>query len=279
MRTFAGRSRGESPTRQVALPSRVGALQRRETESSPHGPHTIGTQRNGIAHFAKDMSRVPVSSARPVEVSPWLECSLEGIQCKLAVSAPGDRFELEADATAEQVTRLRAPMAQRHLKSGADAPTPSDAVPLQIQRIANGGGTGTAQTGSDLASGLGAGVPLDTASRAYFEPRFGHDFGNVRIHDGSRANMVAANIRARAFTLGGDVAFAVGEHDPVSERGKRLLAHELTHVVQQSAAAPGRATPKMGSSPGAVLQVRRTTSNAAQSKVRVRTARTLKKNW
>jgi len=65
------------------------------------------------------------------------------------------------------------------------------------------------------------------------EPRFGQDFGNVRIHQGPTAETAAASLQARAFTLGRDVVFAAGEHDPKSEGGKRLLAHELTHVVQQ----------------------------------------------
>lgn len=73
-----------------------------------------------------------------------------------------------------------------------------------------------------------------TLQRSLVEPRFGHDFGNVRIHNGPQADWAAASVQARAFTLGRDVVFAAGQHDPGSEGGKRLLAHELTHVVQQS---------------------------------------------
>jgi hypothetical protein len=66
------------------------------------------------------------------------------------------------------------------------------------------------------------------------DSRFGDDFGDVRIHTGSQAARTAASIRARAFTLGRDIVFGVGDHnDPRSASGKRLLAHELTHVVQQ----------------------------------------------
>jgi hypothetical protein len=81
---------------------------------------------------------------------------------------------------------------------------------------------------------LGSGSPLDTASRDYFEPRFGQSFDNVRIHSGPEAAAAAATVRARAFTLGNDIVFGAGEHQPESSQGKRLLAHELTHVLQQS---------------------------------------------
>jgi uncharacterized protein DUF4157 len=157
------------------------------------------------------------------------------VQTKLAISTPGDEFEQEADRVADQVMRMPDPMLQRQCKGCADASTlrSNDEEEPQMQRQANGE-NGTGEVVSDFASRLGAGVPLDIASRAYFEPRFVHDFGNVRIHDGPQAGRAAASVQARAFTLGRDVVFAAGEHDPGSESGKRLLAHELTHVVQQS---------------------------------------------
>jgi len=161
-------------------------------------------------------------------------CTAMSLQRKAQVSAPGDRFEREADEVADQVMRMPDSMVQRQCKACSDAstPRPSDEGEPQIQRRANGEG-GTSKVASDFTNRLGAGVPLDTASRSYFEPRFGHDFDNVRIHNGPQADRAASSIQARAFTLGRDVVFAAGEHDPGSEGGKRLLAHELTHVVQQ----------------------------------------------
>ena len=82
------------------------------------------------------------------------------------------------------------------------------------------------------------GQPLDAASRAFFEPRFGHDFGKVRIHTGSRAEESAQAVRARAYTAGEDIVFGVGEHRPNDHEGRKLLAHELAHVVQPSLAFP-----------------------------------------
>jgi hypothetical protein len=78
--------------------------------------------------------------------------------------------------------------------------------------------------------------------RSFFEPRFGQDFGSVRIHTGPEAAEAAQGVRARAFTIGRDVVFGGGEYQPTSARGQRLLAHELTHVVQQQSAGAGRET-------------------------------------
>ncbi len=103
-----------------------------------------------------------------------------------------------------------------------------------LPRQNTGGELGPTEVAADFTSRLGSGQPLDSVSRAFFEPRFVHDFSGVRIHAGTLANAAATSLQARAFTSGRDVVFAAGELNPRSERGKRLLAHELTHVVQQS---------------------------------------------
>jgi hypothetical protein len=89
---------------------------------------------------------------------------------------------------------------------------------------------------ADVAATAAAagGTPLPGASRAYFEPRFGHDFSRVRVHTGSEAAAGARAVRARAYTVGSHIVFGSGEYAPDSMSGKRLLAHELTHVVQQN---------------------------------------------
>jgi outer membrane protein OmpA-like peptidoglycan-associated protein len=79
-----------------------------------------------------------------------------------------------------------------------------------------------------------AGQPLDAAARAAMEPRFGHDFGAVRVHADARAAEAAERAGARAYTLGSDVVFGAGEYQPQSAPGRRLIAHELAHVVQQA---------------------------------------------
>src|SRR5260370_13196541 len=77
------------------------------------------------------------------------------------------------------------------------------------------------------------GQPLDLSSRALMEPRFGQDFSNVRVHTDSQAADSAGAVNALAYTVGRDVVFGAGQYAPQSPAGKSLLAHELTHVVQQ----------------------------------------------
>lgn len=86
---------------------------------------------------------------------------------------------------------------------------------------------------SNIQSIKGAGQPLSASERAFFEPRFGADFGKVRVHNDTRAADVAQSVNARAFTLGHDVVFGAGQYSPGTGEGRRLLAHELTHAVQQ----------------------------------------------
>jgi hypothetical protein len=84
------------------------------------------------------------------------------------------------------------------------------------------------------------GQPLEHGTRAFMEARFGHDFSRVRVHTDRDAVASATSLQALAYTVGQDIVFGRGQYEPGSERGKRLLAHELTHVIQQGSAAPLR---------------------------------------
>jgi hypothetical protein len=94
-----------------------------------------------------------------------------------------------------------------------------------------------AQSASAIVQSAGQGRPLSTPERAYFEPRFGHRFDRVRVHDGASSGGLASELRARAFTYGEDIFLGRGEYRPESQEGRRLLAHELAHTLQQ---APSR---------------------------------------
>jgi len=105
-----------------------------------------------------------------------------------------------------------------------------------LDRSAKGSGDSEAENGEfpySVLSQLGPGMPLDVTNQSSFHRSFGYDFGNVRIHSSPQANRIATELQARAFTVGRDVVFASGEYNPQTEGGKSLLAHELTHVVQQ----------------------------------------------
>src|SRR5215467_6933383 len=83
------------------------------------------------------------------------------------------------------------------------------------------------------------GRPLDAAARGLMESRFGHDFGNVRVHADDRAAESAQAVNAKAYAVGNNIVFNRGEYQPRSAAGLRSLAHELTHVVQQTATGGG----------------------------------------
>jgi outer membrane protein OmpA-like peptidoglycan-associated protein len=89
------------------------------------------------------------------------------------------------------------------------------------------------------------GRPLDPPTRAFFEPRFGHDFSKVRVHADALAAESARAVGALAYTLGPDVVFGAGQYAPTTDAGRSLIAHELTHVVQQRGLAPPEAVPPL----------------------------------
>ena len=106
-----------------------------------------------------------------------------------------------------------------------------------VQRASGSSGKAKmpSKTESQIQSLSGGGAPLSRAETGFFEPRFGRSFDNVRIHTGDAADQAAKSINARAFTLGNNIAFAKGEYDSSSTAGRTLMAHELTHTIQQSA--------------------------------------------
>ncbi len=141
------------------------------------------------------------------------------IQAKLVIGPPGDIYEQEADRIAEQVVRMPGSLGQdKNNRKGTG---------LHIQRIARN--NGTLETTEDLELNTSGGQPLSSSMRQFMEPRFGADFGHIRLHTDHDAHHKASQIQARAFTYGRDIWLGKGE----SEQDKRLMAHELTHVVQQ----------------------------------------------
>jgi len=155
-----------------------------------------------------------------------------GVMPKLAVGAPDDPYEREADRVADHVMRMPAPGADRACTSCAsEQPTRSTEEP-RIQRQPVTAATPIALPGT-LHAAQGAGRPLDAAVQAFAEPRFDRDFSAVRVHDDPRARMRAASLGARAFTYGTHIWLGHNE----SAGDLRLMAHELTHVIQQTTAS------------------------------------------
>jgi hypothetical protein len=158
-----------------------------------------------------------------------------GIQHKLTINQPGDKYEREADRVAEQVMRMPEPRLQRQTEPDDDE---EEEELLQTKPLAQRQGTG--QTLAGVALPIvhevlsSPGQPLDSATRGFMGPRFGHDFSQVRVHTDARAAESAEAVNARAYTVANNIAFRRGEYAPETLAGRRLLAHELTHVIQQS---------------------------------------------
>jgi hypothetical protein len=178
-----------------------------------------------------------------------LSRSTPAIQAKLTVNQPGDRYEQEADRVAEQVMRMPDPVAAPNFHA-----SPREEVSLQ-RTPALADSSGSAVAPPIVHEVLNSpGQPLDTAIRAYFEPRFGFDFSRVRVHSDSKAARSAEKLGAAAYACGDEIVFAVGRYAPGGTSGGRVLAHELAHVVQQadgSGAAVIRRVPANSSGPGA----------------------------
>src|SRR6185436_815942 len=131
------------------------------------------------------------------------------------------------------------PVAQSEASAGTAAAGTAPAARVQRTSAHAHGGGETAVPSIVHEALNSSGRPLDGATRAFMEQRFGHDFSNVRVHTDARAAESARSINALAYTSGRDVVFGAGQHATPTSEGKRLLAHELTHVIQQSATAPG----------------------------------------
>jgi hypothetical protein len=110
---------------------------------------------------------------------------------------------------------------------------------LQMKRIQRVGGEAGFDVSSDVEAGIqsqrGGGQPLPDNVRGSMEGAFGADFGNVRVHTGAESDTLNRSVQARAFTTGSDIFFREGEYNPDSSDGQRLIAHELTHTIQQGA--------------------------------------------
>ena len=168
------------------------------------------------------------------------------MQTKLAINTPGDEYEQEADRTSVEVMRMPEPSAQRKCKECEETDRMATGAIRRMyaatsspdsmlgQQTGENAPIDAPQIVSDVVSEPGH--PLDPLVRSFMEPRFGYDFSQVRIHTGLRAAESARTANAAAYTVGHDVVFGEGAYRPESDAGRRLIAHELTHVIQQGSA-------------------------------------------
>ncbi len=164
------------------------------------------------------------------------------IQRKLTVGAVDDPLETQAEAMADRVMRMAQPAFIQRKCAHCDEEEKAQRKPLTsfIQRKADVGQSQASPTVSNrIEASRGGGSPLPVTTQTFMESRFGADFGGVRIHTGSEAGHLSAELNAQAFTVGSDIYFNQGKFAPESASGQHLLAHELTHTIQQGGARTG----------------------------------------
>ena len=200
---------------------------------------------SGLSILAQSDSGDPTPRRRgPGTLLPW------PVQAKLQVGSVDDPLEHEADRTAERVMRMPEPAEaarqlrpsevrlQRKCSCGDDGEECDSCREKRLQRKA--ARDAAMNEAPALADEVlhSPGQPLDTEARRFFEPRFGYDFSRVRVHTDARAAESARSVQALAYTVGDCVVFSSGQYAPRSDSGRRLIAHELTHNVQQRAGHP-----------------------------------------
>jgi hypothetical protein len=242
--------------------SHVVVPQQRATEQSRKRDATLAVASHSAHHKAtpgSDIGTIPFSlgdvplfgrseqASRDVSQHPASSPLPRPIQAKLEIGAVDDPLEREADRVAEQVMRMPEPAAAMTsqgnpvVRRNCANCKKEDDEHKKIARKEFGGAVGLDRmTAPPIVHQVmrSQGEQLDPASRAFFEPRFGRDFGSVRLHTDSLAARSAQEMSALAYTVGRHLIFAGGQHTPNTRAGRQLLAHELAHVVQQSGAMP-----------------------------------------
>jgi hypothetical protein len=218
------------------------------------------------------------ASVRP----PSVRVSAPVVQPSLRVSSPSDPAEKEAESTARSVVRMSIPdraigfvrtaaggvfrqikgkkedEERDKLKLGAQPPKVARlGLPGEIQRKAEGMPNLKANVASEIQSASAGGNPLPLTVRRFMEPRFKADFSAVKVHTGDRAAKLNQQLNAKAFAVGKNVFFGKDQFKPETDEGRELIAHELTHTIQQGAATQARRSEDVSVTHTAPVQVQR----------------------
>lgn len=232
------------PEEEEPLQTKLGesAMQRQEEEPEDEEEEPVQTKLTDDAQIQRqeeeepeDEEEAPVQAkltdGAQIQRQEEEEPEEEPVQAKLSESAI-QRQEEEPEDEEEEPVQTK-PTKSTQIQRQEEEPEEEE-EPIQTKQ----GGGQTPQVGPGLATQIrslkGGGQPLPPATRGFFEPRFGRDFGQVRVHTGPRASKAARALNARAFTVGQDVVLGAGQYAPETAEGNKLLAHELTHVVQQA---------------------------------------------
>lgn len=161
-------------------------------------------------------------------------------QPKLTINNPNDKYEQEADVISDKVMRMEQPFIQQKTLPISSlqrkcAHCEEEEKKMQRKEMTGGKITADNSLGNYVSTLSNSGQPLPNEARSFYEPRFGYDFSKVKIHSDTVAAKSAQSINALAYTSGNNIVFNSGQYAPDTNSGKRLLSHELTHVVQQNA--------------------------------------------
>ena len=180
------------------------------------------------------------------------------VQAKLTVNPPDDQYEREADRVAGAVVENSQIQRQEKEDEEEEKVQTKPIASAQVQRQAEeeeeekvqtkAAGNQVPEVSDDLEMRInaarGSGQNLPDSVRASLEPHLGHDFSQVRLHTDAEASELSGQLQAKAFTTGQDIFFRSGDYQPESDEGRKLLGHEMTHVVQQRAASVSKKDPE-----------------------------------
>ncbi len=193
----------------------------------------------GNSVLSKDFSRVPISTTKP-----------QRIMTKLTIGSAENEYERDADRVAKEVVqRINAPASVRlgedETVQGEEMETKDNKArlmrsPILQRKSSDAGMTATPELEASINRARGGGQPMADNIRQPMEKAFSADFSRVKIHTNSQSDQLNQSIQARAFTTGQDVFFRQGAYEPESRGGQELIAHELTHIVQQNGGAVQR---------------------------------------
>lgn len=205
------------------------------TEASPQQQQTpnLQTQQENVERLGHNFANIPIFAPNPI--SP-------PIQPKLTIGQPGDRYEQEADAVARQVvSQINAPQTVQR----EELPEEEEELQMKpmVQLQADSGMAAPPDLEASIQQAKGSGQPLSDRIREPMEQAFGANFSGVKVHADATSDRLNQSIQAKAFTTGTDIFFRQGAYNPESRGGQELIAHELTHVVQQNGGLvqPGQA--------------------------------------
>lgn len=223
---------------------KIAVLHARKTEAKKN--FTLEKQKNKIMRSTNSPTERILLLQKTIGNQAVQRLIMSGaLHAKFMISQPGDKHEQEADRVAEAVMRNPG-------QAGLSSEVPHiqrkcpECEELQMQTVEDEEEkvieakeqpdqklSVTSDDEAILSSMRDNGQPLPGSLTEFFEPRFGYDFSRVRIRTDSQASAVARSLNARAFTMGSNIVFGAGEYAPETTDGKRLMAHELTHVLQQ----------------------------------------------